>query len=563
VRATLAPAAGLAALILCAVAASTAVSRDASASSGHRCLVVSGVGDTAFTRNFNPYASPVDFTWGGIYEPLVVVTRAGGGREYKWLASDLSWSKDARTLIVTVRRGVRWSDGQPLTSRDVLFTLTAGRRDKAMDQIGLTRPGSEIVSIELVGDDKVAIRLERRDSTFVARVLANNLRIVPEHVFAKIHNVRAWTNPHPVGTGPFTRVERFSNQAYVLGRNPNYWLKGRPHIPCVERVLASSRDSALMQMRSGSVDLTNNFIPNVERTYVAHDPVHFHFFYATTALPIGLFFDDSRYPYSLVALRAAISMAIDRAALSREAEYGYAPPVDAIGIERNWPGWIHPETAGQAKRLSTYDPESSRRTLLAAGFSYVGTALRDPRGHPVALDAKVIGTWTDWVIAWQIIERNLEQIGIDVRVKVVPTWPHWRPDAFATRTATLLWNNFGNGPTPYDYFAQHLDRSSFVPSGHQADTTGNWEHFWSPEGTKLLRAFRSTFDVAEQRQLVSALARLWLRTLPYVPLFVGPTWSTYSTRYFTGFPTARNYYIQPDFRTSDYVVALTRIKPRR
>ena len=560
-RVTLAVATGLAALTLCA--ASTAVSREASASSGHRCLVVSGVGDTAFTRNFNPYTNPVDFTWGGIYEPLVVVTQAGGGREYKWLASDLRWSEDARTLIVTVRRGVRWSDGRPLTSRDVLFTLTAGERDKAMDQIGLTRPGSEIVSIELMGEDKVAIRLKRRDSTFVARVIANNLRIVPEHVFAKTRNIRAWTNPQPVGTGPFTRVERFNSQSYVLGRNPHYWLKGRPHIPCLERVLASSRDSALMQMRGGSVDLAFAFIPNVKRMYVAHDPVHFHFFYATTDLPVGLFFDVSRYPYSLVALRAAISMAIDRDALSREAEYGYAPPVDAIGIERNWPGWIDPETAREAKRLSTYDPANSRRTLLAAGFSYRGTALRDPRGHPVTLDAKVIGTWTDHVIAWQIIKKNLGQIGIDVRVKVVPTWGDWQPDAYATRTATLLGNNFGNGPTPHDYFAQHLDRASFVPSGHRADTTGNWEHFWSPEGTKLLRAFRNTSDVAKQRQLVHALGRLWLRTLPYVPLFVGPTWSTYSTRYFTGFPTARNHYIRPYFWTSDYVVALTRIRPRR
>jgi ABC-type transport system substrate-binding protein len=148
-------------------------------------------------------------------------------------------------------------------------------------------------------------------------------------------------------------------------------------------------------------------------------------------------------------------------------------------------------------------------------------------------------------------------------LKVVPTWGDWQPDAFATRTATLLWNNFGNSPTPYDYFQQHLDRASFVPSGSQADTTGNWEHFWSPDATTLLRSFRDTFDVAKQRRLTRALARLWLRTLPYVPLFVGPTWSTDSTRYFTGFPTPRDYYIRPGFFTSDYVVALTRIRPLR
>ena len=55
----------------------------------HRCLVATGSGDPAFVRNFNPYVQGLpssSFVRGGMYEPLVITTPAGGGREYKWLA---------------------------------------------------------------------------------------------------------------------------------------------------------------------------------------------------------------------------------------------------------------------------------------------------------------------------------------------------------------------------------------------------------------------------------------------------------------------------------------------
>jgi peptide/nickel transport system substrate-binding protein len=532
------------------------------AASEHPCLVVTDSQDTSFARNFNPFTTQLDFILGGIYEPLVVVTNARGGHVYKWLASGLTWSKDRRTLKLTVRSGVRWTDGRPLTNRDVLYTLTAGRQAKVMDQIGLTRPGNQVASIELVGSRGVAIRLKARDSTFVASVLANNLRVVPQHVFGNVGNVSAWGNPHPVGTGPFAVVKRFDSHGYILGRNPHYWLKGAPHIPCIQRVVGSSGHSALLQMLNGDVDLTNTFVPNVEETYVSRDPRHHHFFYSVSTTPVGLYLDNTRYPYSLAVFRKAISRAIDRNAVSRDAESGYAPPVDAIGINQIWNTWMDPDLRAEAERLASYDPAAARRMLVAAGFTYRQKALFDPRGNRVSIKAKVITSWTDWVAAWQIIEKNLDAIGIRVDVEAVPTGGAWQPDAFSTRVATLLWSTAPHGPTPEPYFAQHFDRAAFVPSGKAAELTGNWEHFWSPEGTRLLRAFRSTFDPKAQRRLMSKLERLWLDVLPYVPLFAGPQWSTYSTRHFVGFPSPDNFYIQPWFRfTSDYVVALTRIRP--
>jgi peptide/nickel transport system substrate-binding protein len=553
-------AAGLLLTLCCFGAGALAqTSPSAKTAPAHACLVVTGAADTPFVRNFNPFGHPLDFTWGGIYEPLVVITTAGGGHQYNWLASALTWSGDGRTLTLTVRHGVTWSDGRALTSADVLYTLTAGRQDKDMDQIGLLRPGNEVASIRLVGTDRVAIRLKARDSNFIPSILANNLRVVPKHVFARVHHVAAWLNPNPVGSGPFAVVRHFGVQGYTLGRNPRYWLKGAPHIPCVERVLGSSGDSAILQMVHGDIDLTNTFVPDVQQAYVAHDPAHFHFFYPATSLPIGLFLDDTTFPFSVVALRKAISLALDRSTISRLAEYGYAPPVDAIGINHIWSRWMDPRSAAAAKRLASYDPAAAKQMLLAAGFTYRRDALFDPRGHRVALKANVIASWTDWVTTWRIIARNLGSIGIAVDVNLVPTWGDWQPDAFSTRVATLLWSNYA--PTPYAYFKQHFDRASFVPSGHDAGLTGNWEHFRSARGTQLLAALRNTFDPAEQRRLTVGLERLWLQTVPFVPLFAAPEWSTYSTKHFVGFPNERDFYLQPSFFTSDYVVALTRIRP--
>jgi peptide/nickel transport system substrate-binding protein len=199
--------------------------------------------------------------------------------------------------------------------------------------------------------------------------------------------------------------------------------------------------------------------------------------------------------------------------------------------------------------------------LLSAGFTYAKGALLDPRGKRVSIKAKVIAAWPDWRAAWQIIAKDLNDIGIAVNVQLVPNWDPWWNDAASTKVATLMWSSAGAVPTPEPYFAENLDKAAFVPSGQNAERTGNWEHFQSTRGTQLLEAFRRTFDPRVQRRLASKLERLWLQTMPFVPLFAGPQWSTYSTRHFVGFPSKDDYYLQPSFMTSDYAVALTRIRP--
>ncbi|HET8895041.1 MAG TPA: ABC transporter substrate-binding protein [Gaiellaceae bacterium] len=550
-------------VVLIGTTAAPAATTARTAAAAHRCVVMTGSGDPAFTRNFNPYTATGQpsgaFVQGAFYEPLVVVGE-GGLKPVPWLARSWAWSDGNKTLTLNLAKGVKWSDGKPLTSADVVYSLTAGNQNAVMDRIGLTGAASNIASIKGKGAYTVAITLKTPDSQFIAATL-NRQFIVPKHIWASV-DPTTFTNSNPVGSGPFTVVSRFTTQDYVFSKNPHYWQAGLPKVPCLEYVQASSNDSALALIQSGQVDWTHNFVPNVENAYIAKDPQHFHSFYATAAYPISLVLDTTQYPYSLIAFRKALSQAIDRASVSKLGEYGYAPPTDALGLSFLFPKWVtDPALKAQAKTLATYSSTAAKKTLTDAGFTYKGNQLIDPKGNPVQLNIHVISGWSDWVASNQIITKNLQAIGIDSNVALEPDWGSWWPNASAGKFPTLLWQGGSQG-SPYGYYYANLSQNAFIAAGQDASPTGNWEHFADPQATTLLNQWKVTLDPKKQQAIATQLGSLFLKDLPIVPLFVGPRWDTYSTKYFHCWDSPKSFWGDPIFTTfPDNILSFTRICP--
>jgi peptide/nickel transport system substrate-binding protein len=546
------------------VATGAAPAAVAGPKAGHQCLVMTGSGDPAFTKNFNPYAGgglPTNaLAQGAFYEPLIVVP-AGGRRTVPWLARSWQWSNGNKTLTLNLAKNAKWSDGTPLTSADVVYSLTAGRQDKAMDRIGLVGAGNNIKSITAKGPNVVAITLKTPDSQFIAGIL-NRAFVVPQHIWSKVKNAATWANPDPVGSGPFNVVSRFTTQDYVLDKNPNYWQPGLPKVPCLEYVQASSNDAALALIQSGQVDWTHNFVPNAEKAYEAKDPQHYHAFYANADWAISLVFDDTQYPYSIPAFRKALSLAIDRKSVWKLGEYGYEPPSDALGISGLFPQWVtNPGVKKQAQQMAAYNPAAAKKLLTDNGFTYDGSKLLDPKGNPVKLDIHVISGWSDWVASNQIITKNLKAIGLDSNVKLEPSWGDWFPNAFSTKAPTLLWQIASRG-SPYGYFYANLSKNAYIPPQTDASPTGNWEHFSDPAATKLVDQWKVTLDPVKQHRIATQLEKIFLDKLPIVPVMIGARWSTYSTKYFHCFPTAKNFYADPIFTTNpDSVLLFTTICP--
>jgi peptide/nickel transport system substrate-binding protein len=532
----------------------------------HKCLVMTGSGDPAFIRNFNPFTATGlpsgQFIKGAMYEGLVV-SPEGGLPAVPWLARSWKWSNGNRTLTLNLAKNVKFSDGSPMRSADVVYSLKGGigSQSKVMDIIGFTRPDSNIASISAKGKYAVVIKLRTVDSQFIASNL-NGAVVVPMHVWAKVKDPATFLNPHPVGTGPFTTIARFTAQDYVFSKNPHYWQAGKPLIGCLEYVQAASNDAALALIQSGQVDWTHNFVPNVDKAYTAKDPAHYHAYYATTAYPISITLDTSVYPYSLPVFRKALSLAVDRNTVSKLGEYGYAPPTDAIGLGGLFPQWVTDASVkAQAKAMATYNPTAAKKLLTDNGFTYKGNKLIDPKGNAVNLDLHVISGWSDWVASDQIITKNLQAIGIDSNVKLEPDWNSWFPNAFATKFPTLLWQNGSQG-SPYGFFYANMSSNAYIAPGQDASNTGNWIHYKNDQATALLSQWKQTLDAAKQHAIATQLEKLWLQELPLVPLFIGPRWSTYSTKYFHCFNTPKNHYGDPIFSTyPDNLLSFTKICP--
>src|SRR4029077_15895998 len=134
-----------------ALSASTPAATDSPVkiTAGHKCLVMTGSGDPTFIKNFNPYTATGlpsgSFVQGAIYEPLIV-TAEGGLKPVPWLARTWQWSNGNKTLHARPRGGAKWADGKPLTSADVVYSLTAGKQDKVMDRVGFAAADNNIAS---------------------------------------------------------------------------------------------------------------------------------------------------------------------------------------------------------------------------------------------------------------------------------------------------------------------------------------------------------------------------------------------------------------------------------
>jgi peptide/nickel transport system substrate-binding protein len=565
-RAGMAAIAGLAAFVALVATASAPASHFGAGSiqAGHKCLVMTGSGDPAFTKNFNPYTAlglpSGAMVRGAFYEPLIISTVAGGGHTYPWLAQSWKWSNGNKRLTLNLVRNAKWSDGQKLTSADVAYSLTAGKQDKSMDMVGYASPDTNIVSVGVSGPYKVIINLKTIDSQFIAANL-NAQFVVPKHIWSKVTDPATFTNDTPVGSGPFNSVARFTAQDYVFNRNPHYWKAGSPKVPCLEYTQASSNDAALLAIQSGQVDMTHNFVPDAKHAYSDKDPAHYHYFYATTAYPHSLMFDDTQYPFSIVAFRKALSLAINRNDVSKLGEYGYAPPTDALGINYLFPAWDKGAVHASAQAAATYNPTAAKKLLTDNGFTYKGSTLIDPKGNPVNLDIHVISGWSDWVASNQIITKNLQAIGINSKVALEPDWNSWYPNASATKNPTLLWQT-ASLASPYSFFLNNLSQLKFTPSGQDATNTGNWAHFSDAKATALLNQWKSTLDPAKQQKLFAQVAAIFLQQQPIIPLFVGPLWSTYSTKYFHCFSSPKNFYGNPIFSSApDNILSFTRICP--
>ena len=517
-------------------------------SSSSSILQMSGEGEvTIYTRNFNPFSPNADLgTLTAIYEPLVVYTPTNG-KYTPWLATSWTWGPDSTSLTFNLRHGVEWSDGKSFTAADVVYTF--GILKKYFADGGFPY----VKSVVAVSPYVVKFSFSQPFSPALGEV--GQQVIAPEHIWSKVPNPVTYTNPDPVGTGPFTQITSFAPQAYVLGKNPHYWQPGKPYLAGI-RYPAYSPQSENDAVVQGTVDWGDAYIPKVQTTYADKNPKDFHYFFSKTGPTVVLVLNTTMAPFNNATVRKAIGMAINGQA-NVDAVYGsYTAPGNSTGISPN-SDWFDPPVAA-ADNWSTQNIAKANAMLTAAGYKMGPNGVRlMPDGKPMNFTIETGSTSADYIQSSQDVAADEKKIGIDLTVT---------PKGWSTVLSDVQLGHFEVahmsetlGTTPYSFYDFSMGCENVVPVGKTA--TENWGRFCDKKATSLLTQFAATADPTTQQQIADKLEAEFASQAPVIPLFTQPDWGEFDTARFTGFPSASNPYATGQTRYPGAVIVLTTIKP--
>src|SRR5262245_46942952 len=194
----------------------------------------------------------------GTDQSSVLVQRLGGDllvdhdpnlRVVPRLAASWNLSADGRVLVFHLRPGVRFHDGAPCTSDDVVFTWQR-IMDPESKAVGRVDPFLPIEKVE--APDPATVRVTYREP-YAPALRGWEIPILPAHLYRGADFSAAPQNRAPVGTGPFRFVSWDAGQRIVLDANPDYW-GGRPRIDGIDLRFIPSSDTALQALLAGEVD---------------------------------------------------------------------------------------------------------------------------------------------------------------------------------------------------------------------------------------------------------------------------------------------------------------------
>src|SRR3989442_5281541 len=227
------------------------------------------------------------------------------------LAEKWSWQDNYRNLVFFLRRGVKWHDGKPFTSKDVKYTFDVVR--EAADAPAKLRLNprkdwyANIDAIEAADPHTVVFRLKRPQPSLLLMLASGYSPVYPAHV------PLAELRQRCVGTGPFKLKQYARGELVELERNPEYFVPGRPYLDGIRYTIIGERGTRLAALQTGRVDA---FVP-LEMTKTMAESVK----QSAPSLVItevgqngsdNVIVNHKRPPLDNPAVRRAMSLAMDR-----------------------------------------------------------------------------------------------------------------------------------------------------------------------------------------------------------------------------------------------------------
>ena len=352
-------------------------------------LVFAAVQDAQSMNNTTVFDNNSIWIFEQIYEPLFTVTNSGKGvRPY--LATGYTMSSDKKTYTISLRHGVKFSNGKAMTSADVKFSIDQNRKatkgwaylDSAISSVDAPSPYTVVIHLKFPWAPLLADL-----SIFANGIIPNNYDGQTENAFYQ----------HPIGTGPFKWDYWHKGSALKLVRNTYYWQKGKPYLNSVTWTDVPNDNTRQLQLKGGQAQIDQTPAWSTVSQLQSTPGVDMHLFNSTQTNYMS--FNEKVKPFQDVHVRRAISLAINRAALVKAVLFGHGKPANSLFppqvpyYDPSTPGLQYNLTAAKAEMAKSTVPHGFTTTfLVSSGFS-------------------------DYLTIATIVQNELKPLGINVKIQ--------------------------------------------------------------------------------------------------------------------------------------------------
>src|SRR5215813_7362179 len=324
-----------------------------------------------------------------IYQTLYTVTNNGQGVK-PWLATGYTVSPDKKTYTFTLRPGVKFSNGHPMTSADVKFSIDQSR--KAAQGWGYI--DSAIKSVDAPSPEKVVIHLAHPWAPLLADLSLFSNGIVPNNYGGE---TQSQFYQHPIGTGPFKWGFWHKGSALKLVRNPYYWQQGKPYLNSVTWTYVASDNTRELQLKGGQAQIDEFPAWSTVSSLKTTPGVTMNLFNSTRTDYLA--FNETSKPFQDMHVRRAISLAVNRAALVKAVLFGNGKPANSLFppqvpyYQAATPGLQYDLAAAKQEMAKSSVPHGFSSTILvSSGFS-------------------------DYVTIATILQSELKPLGINLKIQ--------------------------------------------------------------------------------------------------------------------------------------------------
>ena len=450
---------------------------------------------------FEPF---VDLDARGRLVPVLlkeIPTRANGGL-----------SADGRTIIYHLRPGVRWSDGVPLSSADVLFTLHAilDPRNPVRTREGYTLIDRASAPNRLT----VVLHLRHAWAPAVATFFSYGIEpfaVVPKHILARVPTLRtARFNGDPgVVDGPYRFVSWRRGDRITFAANPEYW-RGEPKLKRIVARIVADPGTNLTLLRTGELDW--NLIAPAQQATV-RDTNFIRIERVPTSVIAGIAMNTSHAPLRDVLVRRALAASIDRRAISQKIALGVYPVADTLQPAYSW-------ARDRQIHEPAYDPARADGLLDEAGWRRGPGGVRYKHGKPLRILFVQFPESTTGVRVATFVQQALRARGIEVTLKSVSN-----AQLFLPRTGTLARGEFDMAYIPWT-MGLDPDDSSILRCGAPA----NYMRWCDPEVDRLEAEALAATSQNARKPLYAAIEGRVAAAVPLLVLFDASYLYAYNAR---------------------------------